>query len=87
MYQPHNFGNDTYYNVLPKPCVIIESGTWVEANIVEAKVLEIDCESLGEGHKFIIWFWDSKNIYGLHNTFTWVTPMMCSRYLGVSTIM
>jgi hypothetical protein len=22
MYQPHYFGNDTYYNVLPKPCAI-----------------------------------------------------------------
>jgi hypothetical protein len=60
---------------------------WVKANIVEDKMLEIDCEVFGEVHKFIIWLWDSKNIYGLHNTSTWVTPMMCSKYLGVCIVM
>jgi hypothetical protein len=43
--------------------VLCRSGTWVEDNIVEAKVLEIDCEALGEVHKFIIWLRDSINIY------------------------
>jgi hypothetical protein len=62
------------------------SGTWVEANIVETKALEIDYEALGEVHKFIIWLWDSKNIYGLHSTSTWITPMMCFKYLGVSIV-
>jgi hypothetical protein len=60
---------------------------WVEANIVEDKMLEIDCEAFGEVHKFVIWLWDSINIYGLHNIYTWVTPMMCFRYLGVSIVM
>jgi hypothetical protein len=54
MYRPPNLGNDTYYNVLPKPCVISKS-EWVEANIVEDKMLEIDFETIGEVHKFIIW--------------------------------
>jgi hypothetical protein len=86
MYWPHNLGNDTCYNVLPKPCVIAKL-EWVKANIVEDKMLEIDCEVLREVYKFIIWLWDSINIYGLHSTSTWVTPMMCSKYLGVSIVM
>jgi hypothetical protein len=60
---------------------------WVDANIVEDKMLEIDYETFGEVDKFIIWLWDSKNIYGLHSTSTWVTPMMCYKYLGVSIVM
>ncbi len=60
---------------------------WVEANIVEDKMLEIDGEVFGEVHTFITWLWDYRNIYVLHNTFTWVTPMMCSRYLGLSIVM
>jgi hypothetical protein len=59
---------------------------WVETNIVEDKMLEIDCEVLGEVHTFITWLWDFRNIYGLHNNFTWVTPMICSRYFGVSIV-
>jgi uncharacterized protein (DUF427 family) len=43
-------GNDTYYNVLPRPCVITEMG-WVKANIVEDKMLEIDCEVFGGSSK------------------------------------
>jgi hypothetical protein len=86
MYQPHNLNNDTYYNVLPKPCVIAEV-EWVKTNIDEDKMLEIDYEVFGEVHKFIIWLWNSKNIYGLHNIYTWVTPMLCYRYPHVSIVM
>jgi hypothetical protein len=86
MYRPHNLGNDTYYNFLPKPCVIVEL-EWVEVNIVEDKMLEIDCGNLGEVHKFIIWLWDPINIYDPHSTYTWVTLVMCSKYLGVSIVM
>jgi hypothetical protein len=60
---------------------------WVKTNIDEDKMLEIDYEALGEVHKFIIWLWNSKNIYGLHNIYTWVTPMVCSRYPDVSIVM
>jgi hypothetical protein len=60
---------------------------WVEANIVEDKMLEIDCEVFGEVHKFIIWLWDSRNIYGLQSASTWVTPMTCFKYIGVSIVM
>jgi hypothetical protein len=53
---------------------------WVEANIVEVKMLENDCEAFGELHKFIIWLWDSRNTCGLHSTFTSMTLMTCFRY-------
>jgi len=86
MYQPHNLGNATNYNLLSKPCVIAKL-EWVKANIVEDKMLEIDCEALGEVYKFIIWLWDSINVYGVHNISTRVTPMMCSKYLGVPIVM
>jgi hypothetical protein len=34
--------------------VILEM-EWMEANIVEAKILKNNCEVFGELHKFIIW--------------------------------
>jgi hypothetical protein len=60
---------------------------WVEANIVEAKMLKNNYEAFGELHKFITWLWDSRNTCGLRSTSTLVTLMMCFKYLGVSIVM